>query len=116
MRLIGYAEGIEVLFDFYPPNTFKAEIPKKLNGIYVLELHAIDEAGNQNNYTNMVITIDFNQLAFKILKQDFLSNENKNDFQDVQEKQRFITAEEETPYSYNSLQPTFAFKELVICL
>ncbi len=79
MRLIGYVDGIEVKFDFYPPNTFKAEIPKKINGQYIIELHAIDDAGNQTNEANLIVAINFDKLTFKILEQDFNFGENGGD-------------------------------------
>lgn len=114
MKLVGYIDGVEISFIFSPPNQFKSIIPKKLSGIYIVELHAIDDAGNQNNYTNMLITIDFDKLTFNILKQDFLSNENKNDFYNAQSKKNFITIEKETSYGYKNLQPNYRVKELII--
>ncbi len=114
MKLIGYADGVEVLFDFYPPDTFKAEIPKKLNGIYIIELHAVDDAGNKNNYTNMIIAVDFNKLTFNILKQNYISNENKDSFKHLKRRQDYKTEVVETFYNYKSLQSEFVFKELVI--
>lgn len=95
MKLIGYADGIEVKFDFYPPNNFKAEIPKNMSGIYNIELHAIDDAGNQTNMCNMAILIDFDKLQFKVLDSDIL----------------YKTESEE--FGYKELQQEFTSKELI---
>lgn len=59
--------GIEVLFDFYPPNQFKAYLPKRLDGTYIVQLKAIDEAGNEGNYSNIFIKIDFQKMTLNIL-------------------------------------------------
>lgn len=68
MKLIGYLDGVEVKFYFYPPNQFKAEIPKKSNGTYIVELKVIDDAGNQTNYSNVLIAINFDKMSFEVLK------------------------------------------------
>ncbi|KZL93568.1 PF13754 domain-containing protein [Clostridium magnum] len=95
MKLVGYINGIEVRFDFYPPNQFKAEIPKRMSGIYLLELHAIDDAGNQSNMCDMAVLIDFDKLTFKVLDSEFIHETNNEEF------------------GYKELQPEFLYKELV---
>jgi hypothetical protein len=95
MKLIGYLDGIEVRFDFYSPNIFKAEIPKKMSGMYIIELHAVDEAGNQTNLCNTVVLIDFDKLTFKILDKNFIEKvENKN-------------------YGFKELHQEYTYKELM---
>jgi hypothetical protein len=76
MRLVGYVDGIEVRFDFCPPSTFKAEIPRQLDGTYILQLRAIDDAGNETNYSNIFIKIDFQQLKIQILPINYSCIEN----------------------------------------
>ena len=76
MKLIGYVGGAEIAFSFCPPNLFKAEIPKNQNGIYIVELHAVDDAGNQSGFTNIFVKIDFQQLKVSILSPNFNFIEN----------------------------------------
>ena len=96
MKLIGYMDGIEVKFDFYPPNTFKAEIPKNMSGIYTVELHAIDDAGNQTNMCDIMMLIDFDRLTFKVIDSGLISKtDNKN-------------------YICKELQQRFLYRELVV--
>lgn len=88
-------DGVEVRFDFYPPNTFKAELPCGKNGTRIIQLTAIDEAGNVTNMCEMVILIDFDKLSFKILDKDFVEKtENEN-------------------YGFKELQLNYSHKELV---
>lgn len=93
MKLVGYADGVEVKFDFYPPNIFKAEIPKKVSGIYLLELHATDDAGNQTNMCDMAVLIDFDKLSFKILDTDILYKTENEDFEFKELQQEFMSKE-----------------------
>lgn len=95
MKLIGYLDGVEVAFDFYPPNQFKAEIPKNKSGIYIVELHAVDDAGNQTNMCDMAVLIDFDRLKFKILDTEFEYRMNSEEF------------------GYKELQQKFTYKELI---
>lgn len=67
MRLIGYVGGVEVSFDFTPPNTFKASVPKRQDGVYIVELHAVDNAGNITNYSGIFIKIDYKNLSIELL-------------------------------------------------
>lgn len=71
MRLIGHVDGVEISFDFHPPSTFTAEIPRQLDGTYILQLQAIDDAGNVTNYSNIFIKIDFSALKFQMLESPF---------------------------------------------
>lgn len=80
MRLIGYIEGVEVTFDFYPPNTFRAVFPRQLDGTYIVELHAIDDAGNETVYTNLFVLIDFQSMIFRVLGTDFGVTNNSDNY------------------------------------
>ena len=68
MKLIGYIKGVEISFDFHPPNIYKAIIPKQFDGVYIVNLKAIDDAGNENNYADMIVCIDFDKMSFKVLE------------------------------------------------
>lgn len=68
MKLIGYIDGIEVKFDFYPPNKFKADIPKKKDGTYIIQLIATDDAGNESSLSNIFVYINFSKMIFKVLE------------------------------------------------
>lgn len=95
MKFIGYVDGIDVKFDFYPPNIFKAEIPKKKSGIYILELHAIDEAGNETNLSDIFIDIDFQKMSMKLIGDTFSFIKNSENF------------------SYEALKSPFDYKGLI---
>lgn len=113
MRLIGYIDGIEVNFDFIPPDKFTAEIPKKLNGVYIVELHAIDDAGNATSYSNIFIKIDFQNLKVEILP---LKHEHKNSDEEIEFKEieyKYRNSEIDNSYIYNEIT-NFYYKELMI--
>ncbi len=93
MRLIGYVDGVEISFDFYPPNIFRGIIPKRLNGKYVVELKVTDNAGNENGMTDILVYIDFQKMEFKVLDDKFRFNVDD----------RFSYKETQSKYSYREL-------------
>lgn len=95
MKLIGYIDGMEIRFDFYPPDIFKATIPKKLSGKYIVQLKVIDEAGNEENKADIYVYIDFQNMSFREVKSPYKLNENDNN------------------YNYMELNCKYTYKELV---
>ena len=67
MHLTGTVDGIEISFDFIPPNTFRGVVPKKLNGRYIISLQLADEAGNKTSNSDIYMYLDFQKMKFKIL-------------------------------------------------
>lgn len=112
MKLIGYIDGVEVNFDFIPPNQFKAIVPRHLDGTYIVELQAEDNAGNCESITDIVVAIDFDKLSFRILDKNYHVNENSKDFSYKVHQQVFLTMESEVFY-FKQLQQQFLYKELV---
>lgn len=95
MRLIGYVDGVEISFDFYPPNIFRGIIPKRLNGKYVVELKVTDNAGNENGMTDILVYIDFQKMKFKVLDESY----------------RFATTDK---FRFKEVKSQFSFKELIV--
>jgi len=96
MRLVGYINGMEVSFDFYPPSSYKANIPKHLEGSYIVQLKAIDDAGNEANYTDILVYFDFQKMEFMILNYNYSHEIIVN-----------------TNYSVKSIESNFTYKEVV---
>lgn len=113
MKLIGYIDGIEVRFDFYPPHTFKAEIPKQLDGTYTVELKAIDEAGNESNFSNIFIRIDFNKMSFKVLE-GFSDKQENSDYSFKEVKDAFDSFILDEAIKDKEILQTYSYRELVI--
>lgn len=113
MQLIGYIDGIEVNFDFIPPDKFTAEIPKKMSGVYIVELHAIDAAGNTSSYSNIFIKIDFQNLKVEMLQlnYDHKNNNEENKFNELECE--FRSLELKNPYTCNEIL-SFNYKELIL--
>ncbi|MEG3040907.1 MAG: PF13754 domain-containing protein [Clostridium sp.] len=113
MKLIGCIDGIEVKFDFYPPNKFIAEIPKKIDGTYIVEFTAIDDAGNKTSYSNIFIKINFNKMNFEILKglinKEEVENYNYKELSNTFEQSNLIEA-----ISFEKLIQEYSYREVVI--
>lgn len=80
MKLVGYVDGIEISFNFCPPNIYEAVIPKRLNGKYIVQLKAIDDAGNETNMADTYMYMDFQQMIFKNLGNKFRFNIDDSKF------------------------------------
>lgn len=113
IRLVGYVNGVEVTFTFTPPKVFRGVVPANLNGQYYLDLRAVDEAGNQTNYMELHVLIDFDALSFKILDERY--NFNVEDKEDISSEifDNYLNNEVESGFSHSLYQP-YRFKELIL--
>lgn len=114
MKLIGHVDGVEIRFDFYPPNLFRAIIPKHLTGKYVLELKAIDEAGNYDFKTNIFIHVDFQSMSFRILENKYVFNANEDKLWSIEIKEDFSALQLESNLEYKVIDSPYSYRELVI--
>lgn len=96
MKLIGYINGIEIKFNFYPPDKWEAIIPKEFSGKYILQLKAIDDAGNEAGFTSIIVCVDFTKMAFEVIDKQFKTKDSSSN------------------YVYNELDGHYRFKELVM--
>jgi len=95
MKLIGYVKGVEISFDFHPPNIYKAVIPKQFDGIYIVNLKAVDEAGNENNYADMIVCINFDEKSFKV---------HENNIKHIKKEEKYVYIELEANYNFNIIE------------
>lgn len=114
MKLVGYVDGVEVSFSFYPPNTFKAIIPKRLNGKYIVELKAIDDAGNENGETSIYMYIDFQSMHFKILNEKYMFNIDENNTKFIEVENIYDSIECINEFSFKEIFNQYSYRELVI--
>ena len=69
VKLTGTVEGQEIVFSRIRGDMWRATVPSVKSGAYVLELTAIDEAGNIGYTTKYIITID--TTALKVTLEPF---------------------------------------------
>lgn len=63
VRLEGKIDGNPIIFEREMGDWWKTTIPPNLNGIYIVELTATDEAGNQGFACRYILTVDLSQLC-----------------------------------------------------
>lgn len=63
VKLEGIINESKVIFENVGGDNWKAVIPPTLNGIYIVELVATDDAGNQGFATKYILTIDLDALC-----------------------------------------------------
>lgn len=72
-RVFGKIDGIETVFEFSHGNTFKAAVPFDLDGEYVVEIIAEDEAGNRSFVTKMLFCFHPGGITAKVLTDAFFA-------------------------------------------
>lgn len=112
MNLIGYVNGAEIRFDFRPPSTFTATLPATKSGACVVELHAVDDAGNVDGYTAEAVLIDFDQLRFRAIEPCYSAGELETDFADRPIAEYYF-AELPGTFGTRELDQQYGFREAV---
>lgn len=113
IRLIGVVNGVEVAFTFSPPNTFTATIPAIIKGTYYVHLKAIDDAGNETNYMNLHVMINFDTLSFKILDNTYNVDVDDIDDNHLEVSSDYLSKDIQSEFTY-SLYTSCIFKELML--
>lgn len=65
-RVWGHVEGVEVIFTHLEGDTWACNVPKELDGEYVVDVYAEDEYGNIGYAATILFVIDARHLTFKI--------------------------------------------------
>lgn len=63
VKLEGKVNDNQIIFENSGGDRWKAVIPPTLNGIYIVELVATDDAGNQGFATKYILTVDLDSLC-----------------------------------------------------
>lgn len=64
-KMIGKIDGQDIIFTRTANDDWRCVIPSQLDGKYVIELKAYDEAGNMLYITDILFTVDKTSLAVK---------------------------------------------------
>lgn len=90
VKLTGVVNGDNVIFQRKDGDVWEATIPKNLNGEYVIELQAYDEAGNIGYAAKYIMTIDVETLCFKLEPYPYYTNISLSDFYCVLKEEREV--------------------------
>lgn len=63
VRLIGTVNGDEVIFKHAQGDVWETSVPSSLDGTYVVDMTAYDEAGNATYWAKYILTIDLASLC-----------------------------------------------------
>lgn len=110
MKLVGIIDGEEVTFDYFPPNQFKAYIPKKLNGTYNIHLRCIDDAGNEEGLSGVYIYIDFQKMDFKVLEKVYKDEVNSKNYDCETLNEKYKNDKENDNYNFKELNSQYSYK------
>lgn len=115
MRLTGNIEGIEIQFDFYPPKHFRGIIPKQLDGKYVMQLKLIDNFGNETGGAYKYMYVDFSNLHFHILDENYKFAKQDEDKKYIKVDGLYRAKNIDSSYRFEKLASEFSYKEVSKC-
>lgn len=67
----GIIDGVKVRFNFTPPNIWEFDLPKKQNGMYMVQLFIESKSGIINTYTDLFVTVKYNELGVEVIMPEF---------------------------------------------
>lgn len=73
VRLEGMVDSVPVVFNRVNRDRWECIVPKTLNGAYVVELTATDEAGNISYTARYILSIDVSALRVKLQRYSYIS-------------------------------------------
>lgn len=92
VSLTGKINGEIVSLERTNGDQWVATIPSSLNGTYVVELTATDEAGNTAYCARYILTIDFTALCVDIRPYDYAVDMKNRDFDAVLRADTYIAS------------------------
>lgn len=66
VRLEGKVQGQDVIFNRVQGDEWETTIPRSLNGVYIVELTAYDDAGNMSYTARYILTVDLMSIHAKV--------------------------------------------------
>lgn len=70
-RLIGTVNGEDVIFQHVHGNFWETSVPSSLDGTYVIDMTAYDDAGNEAYWAKYILTIDLTALCVHLKKHPY---------------------------------------------
>lgn len=80
VKLTGKVNGETVLFQRIRGDVWETRVPSSLNGTYVLDMTAYDEAGNETYWAKYILTVDLAYLCAHLSKHPYQAEILKPDY------------------------------------
>lgn len=77
-KVVGYYNDHEILFNKLSETVFSAAFPTDLRGSIILELYAVDMAGNVGTHKESIVLIDFKNLTAGVLQTKTEAHQREN--------------------------------------
>ncbi|MEC1744105.1 PF13754 domain-containing protein [Schinkia azotoformans] len=79
VKIVGQVDGEDIIFSLNPDGDWIATVPKALDGEYVVEVKAYDEAGNMSYSSSMLFTVDPATLEVEFIPLQYAYKTFEND-------------------------------------
>lgn len=98
VRVIGNVDGIEIVFGRTEAGHWVSSVPYDLDGEYVIEVTAIDEAGNEAYSAEMLFIVDLKTLKTELKPLNFTTIIYRDNSEELSDVYKFIKLEENYTY------------------
>lgn len=80
VRLVGTVNGENVIFQRVHGDVWETSVPSSLDGTYVIDMTAYDDAGNEAYWAKYILTIDLTSLCAHLAKHPYQAEILSADF------------------------------------
>ena len=89
-KVYGKANGTEVIFEYQGGDLWTITVPSNLEGEYVVELYAEDDAGNESYLCKMIFTIFGHELKAVYMDTSYFAENTSRDLTGIINLKEFL--------------------------
>lgn len=109
-RMVGIVDGKEIIFRKDSGSLWTAAVPLDLDGEYIVEVRAFDEAGNEAYSTNMLFIVDPSTLDVKIIPLDYAYNIQDPDIKQETNISNYVYYAINSDYRFTEITEKYTFR------
>lgn len=113
VRMVGNVDGNQIIFGKDGDGLWAASIPRDIDGEYIVDVTAYDEAGNEAYSASMLFIVDPYTLEVKMLPLTFTNVGVKENYYDTIERSDFVPIEIDSSFTYNDLPHNYSVEVMV---
>lgn len=108
--IVGKVDGAEIIFRKDSNGSWNATVPRDLDGEYIVEVKAYDEAGNQAYSASMLFIVDPATLQVNMIPLNFAYRFLDEKFNEKMIVSEFAYREVKSDFDFKKVESNFIFK------
>jgi hypothetical protein len=107
VKMTGRIDSVEIVFSLSETGAWIATVPPDIYGEFVVEVTALDEAGNAAYSTAMLFTVDIGDLSFSVIPLSYAYKVSGEGFSKVEVQSDYTFYAVNSHFGYAELPPNF---------